>query len=102
MLIPSPTTNCKSSAIPEVLAEQRSLINPNIFKDLVIFFNAATAAFECGVKGHCFLQIRAGKDSAAASAHLWLEKNAFFKVPRALQDETVDANMRPFEDVSCP
>ncbi len=46
------------------------------------------------------LQIKAGKDMAATSAHLWLEKNAFYKVPRALQDETVELNRRPFEDVS--
>lgn len=46
------------------------------------------------------MQIKAGKDSAAGSAHLWLEKNAFFKVPRALQDETVELHRRPFEDVS--
>jgi hypothetical protein len=46
------------------------------------------------------MQIKAGKDMAATSAHLWLEKNAFYKVPRALQDETVELNRRPFEDVS--
>jgi len=48
----------------------------------------------------CGLQIKAGKDMAATSAHLWLEKNAFYKVPRALQDETVELNRRPFEEVS--
>lgn len=48
---------------------------------------------------HFESQIKAGKDSAAASAHLWLEKNAFFKVPRALQDETMETHQTPFEDV---
>ena len=43
--------------------------------------------------------MEAGKDVSALSAHLWLEKTAFFKVPRALQDETVELNGRPFEDV---
>ena len=43
--------------------------------------------------------MEAGKDVSAISAHLWLEKTAFFKVPRALQDETVELNGRPFEDV---
>lgn len=45
-------------------------------------------------------QMKAGKGTAAASAHLWLEKTAFFKVPRCLQDETVELHKRPFEDVS--
>lgn len=46
------------------------------------------------------MQIKAGKDVSAISAHLWLEKTAFFKVPRSLQDETVEINGRAFEDVS--
>ena len=50
-------------------------------------------------KKKLMLKIKSGKDSAAASAHLWLEKNAFFKVPRALQDETMEAHQMPFENV---
>lgn len=44
----------------------------------------------------------AGKDAAAAAAHFWLEKTAFFKVPRNLQDEAMEQHCRPFEDVSTP
>ena len=46
------------------------------------------------------LQMKAGRQAAAACANLWLEKTAFFKVPRALQDETAETHRRPLEDVS--
>ena len=46
------------------------------------------------------VQMKAGREDAAACANLWLEKTAFFKVPRALQDETAETHQRPLEDVS--
>ena len=45
-------------------------------------------------------QVKAGDVHSGMEAHLWLEKTAFFKVPRALQDETVEQLRRPFEEVS--
>ena len=36
---------------------------------------------------------------AAAGVHAWLERTAFFKVPRCLQEEAVAVAGRPFEEV---
>lgn len=43
-------------------------------------------------------------ESAATKMHLWLERTAFYKVPKSHQDEVADQCQKPFEQVClfCP
>jgi len=38
-------------------------------------------------------------EPAAAKLHLWLERTAFYKVPKSHQDEVSDQCQKPFEQV---
>lgn len=39
-------------------------------------------------------------EPAAAKLHLWLERTAFYKVPKSHQDEVSEQCQKPFEQVS--
>ena len=38
-------------------------------------------------------------ESAAAKLHLWLERTAFYKVPKSHQDEVAEQCQKPFDQV---
>lgn len=38
-------------------------------------------------------------EAAATKMHLWLERTAFYKVPKSHQDEVADECLKPFEQV---
>ena len=41
-------------------------------------------------------------EPAATKMHLWLERTAFYKVPKSHQDEVAEQCRKPFEQVECP
>ena len=41
-------------------------------------------------------------EEAATRMHLWLERTAFYKVPKSHQDEVADECLKPFEQVDYP
>lgn len=48
----------------------------------------------------CWLQVVGERsEPAAAKLHLWLERTAFYKVPKSHQDEVSEQCQKPFEQV---
>ena len=48
----------------------------------------------------CLVQVVGERsESAAAKLHLWLERTAFYKVPKSHQDEVAEQCQKPFDQV---
>ena len=49
----------------------------------------------------CWQVVHERNEVAAAKMHFWLERTAFYKVPKSHQDEVAEQCHKPFEQVCC-